>query len=200
MKQIAVWVQGFAVTIGGPGLFLVAFLDSSFLSLPQINDLLVIVMVIERKELVLYYALMATLGSVAGCLVMYYVARKGGEALLRKRFKAGNVERGLALFRRYGVLAVLVPAILPPPAPFKLFVLLAGVAKVRLIIFIVAIAIGRGFRYLAEGLLAVWFGDQALAYVETHGREVALGLVAAIVVGALAYAVWHRRQGVVTPG
>ena len=126
--------------MGGPGLFTVAFLDSSFVSLPQINDILVVLMVIEHKERMLYYAAMATAGSVAGCLAIYYIAEKGGEAFLRKRLKAGHVDRALALYRRHGVLALMVPALLPPPAPFKLFVLAAGVAEVRPWQFVWAIA------------------------------------------------------------
>ena len=193
MSRLAAWIEGFALSVGGPGLFLIAFLDSSFVSLPQINDLLVIMMVIQRKELMLYYAGMATLGSVVGCLVMYYIGRKGGEAVLRRRFKAGNVDRALGAFRRYGLLAVLVPAILPPPAPFKIFVLLAGVARVRPLSFVSAVATGRGFRYVGEGLLAVWYGDQAMAYLDTHGRDLSIGVAVAVALGGLAYAVWHRR-------
>ena len=193
MRQIATWIQGFAMTIGGPGLFLIAFLDSSFLSLPEINDLLVILMVVQRKELMLYYAAMATLGSVAGCFVMYYIGRKGGEALLRRRFAAGSVERGLQTFRRYGLLAVLIPALLPPPAPFKIFVLLAGVAHVSLPSFIAAVVLGRGLRYLGEGMLAVRYGDQAMAFLETHGREVSLGLAGAVIGLAVGWSIWHRR-------
>ncbi len=193
MSRLPVWVEGFALSVGGPGLFLTAFLDSSFLSLPQINDLLVILMVIQRKELMLYYAGMATLGSIAGCLVMYYLGRKGGEALLRRRFKAGNVDRALGTFRRYGLFAVLVPAILPPPAPFKIFVLLAGVAKVPPLSFISAVAVGRGFRYFGEGLLAVWYGDQAMAYLESNGRTISLGVGLAVLVAGVGYVVWHRR-------
>ncbi len=114
------------LAIGGPGLFAVAFLDSSFVSLPQINDILVVLMVTQNKAWMLYYAAMATLGSVAGCYVIYYLAEKGGEAFLRKRLNAGTSERALALYQRHGLLALMVPALLPPPAPFKLFVLAGG--------------------------------------------------------------------------
>ena len=89
------------------------------------------------------------------------------------------MERATAQIRRYGVLALLVPSMLPPPAPFKMFVLLAGVVRIRPLSFAIAIGIGRGLRYFVEGLLAVWYGDAALRYVDDHGREVALGGVAA---------------------
>ena len=130
MTRIVNWVQGFALAIGGPGLFLVAFLDSSFLSLPEINDLLVVLLVVQHKELMLYYAAMATLGSVAGCLVLYWFGRRGGEVLVGKRFGGEAIERAMRLSKRYGIFAVGIPAILPPPAPFKIFILLAGVAAV----------------------------------------------------------------------
>ena len=70
MKSFIAWINGVALAIGGPGLFIVAFLDSSFVSLPQINDILVVVMVTQNKSWMLYYAAMATLGSVAGCYVI----------------------------------------------------------------------------------------------------------------------------------
>ena len=98
MKTFVSWIQGLAVTWGGPGLLVIGFLDSSFLSFPEVNDLLIIFMVTRHKHLVLYYALMATIGSVLGCLALYYVARKGGEAFLRKRFRESHVEAGLKLY------------------------------------------------------------------------------------------------------
>jgi membrane protein YqaA with SNARE-associated domain len=180
-------VYAFALSIGGPGLFVVAFLDSSFLSLPQINDVLVVLMVTEHKPWMLYYAAMATLGSIAGCYVIYLLAERGGEAFLRRKLKPGHLDRGLALYRRHGVLALVVPALLPPPAPFKLFVLAAGVAGVRPVPFVLAIALARGVRYLALGVLAIYFGDAALELMRTRGVEVALWVAGAIVTAA---AVW----------
>src|SRR6476661_3154528 len=117
-------VQVLALALGAPGLFLVAFLDSSVLSLPEIADLLVIWMVMQHKERLVLYALSATAGSLAGCLLLYYIGRKGGDALVRKRFHSATVDKTLASFQRYGIITVLIPSILPPPAPFKIFVLL----------------------------------------------------------------------------
>ena len=87
-------------------------------------------MVTQHKSRMLLYAASATLGSVVGCLVLYYLGRKGGEALVRKRFSADRIERALATLPRYGVMAVLIPSLLPPPTPFKIFILLAGVAGI----------------------------------------------------------------------
>src|SRR5262245_27319037 len=102
MAVIVEWIKGFAISLGGPGLFVIAFLDSSFLSFPEVNDLLIIYLTTQHEERMLYYALMTTLGSIAGCLALYTVARKGGEAFLKKRFKPAYIERATATFRRYG--------------------------------------------------------------------------------------------------
>ena len=194
MTRLAQWVQAFALAIGGPGLFVIAFLDSSILSLPEINDLLIVWMVIQHKPRMVYYATMATMGSVAGCLLLYYVGRKGGETLLRGRFRGGHVDRAMELTRRYGGLALLVPALLPPPAPFKIFVLIAGVAAVPIRTFVAAIAVGRGIRYFGEGLLAVWWGEQAMTYLNSNGRAVALALAGLTLAGGAAYFLWRSRN------
>ena len=193
MKSFIIWIYGFALAIGGPGLFAVAFLDSSFISLPQINDILVVLMATQNKAWMPYYAAMATLGSIAGCYVIYYLAGKGGETFLAKRLRAGRTERALALYKRYGLLALMVPALLPPPAPFKLFVLMAGVAKVPPLKFVAAIGVSRGVRYAVLGLLAIWYGDLALELMRTRGREVALWLAGLIVLGAAGWWWVNRR-------
>ena len=193
MARIVSWVQAFAEAIGGPGLFFVAFLDSSFLSLPEINDILVVAMVIEHKEDMWFYALMATLGSVTGCLVLYAIGRRGGEAIVRRRFGGSRMERAMALSRRYGVLAIVVPSILPPPAPFKAFILLAGVSQVPLWQFTSAIFVGRGFRYFGEGWLAIRYGEQAVQILERNGQTVLLVLAALVLAGGVTYYVWRSR-------
>lgn len=195
MKGFLAWIQGFALAWGGPGLLLIGFLDSSFLSLPEVNDLLVVFMVTRHKHLLLYYSLMATIGSVLGCLALYLVARKGGEAFLRKRFKASHIERGLNLYKKYGLLVVIVPALLPPPAPFKIFVLLAGVAQVPLWQFISAVFTARFIRYFGEGLLAVWYGDQAGAFIKEHTAEAGLILAGLALLGGVGWIIWKRRRG-----
>lgn len=194
VRSFIAWLHAVALGLKGPGLFVVAFLDASFLSLPQINDLLVVVMVTANKQWMLYYAAMATFGSVAGCYVIYYLAKRGGEAFLRKRLKPGHVERALAAYRRNGLMALMIPALLPPPAPFKLFVLAAGIARVRPLQFIVALIVSRGIRYVALGVLAVYYGDAALEMMRTHGRTVALVVVGFLVAAVLAIWLIRRRS------
>ena len=96
--------------------------------------------------------------------------------------------------RKYGAMALIVPALLPPPAPFKIFVLLGGVANIPLKTFIVAIAIGRGVRYFGEGILAVMYGKQALEYIHENSRTVGLVLGLLVLAGGLAYYLWKRRR------
>lgn len=194
MARITAWIEAFALSVGGPGLFIIAFLDSSFLSFPEVNDLLIVLMVINHPERMVFYATMATLGSVTGCLALYFVGRKGGNALVQRRFKGGTLERASGLMRKYGAMALIVPALLPPPAPFKIFVLLGGVANIPLKTFILAIGFGRGVRYFGEGILAVMYGKQALTYVHENSRTVGLVLALLALTGGIAYYLWRRKK------
>ena len=189
-------IQEWASGVGGAGLFIVAALDSSFLSFPQVNDLLIIFLSTRNPQWMPYYAAMTTAGSLLGCFVLYGLAWRGGDVFLRKRFSGARVERGLALYRRHGLLAVVVPSLLPPPTPFKLFVLLAGAARVSPWKFGGAIIIGRGIRYFGQGYLAVLYGERAAALVRQYGTTVGIALaVAAIAVGIGYYVVVTRRGG-----
>ena len=194
MHRLVNWVQGFALSLGGPGLFIIAFLDSSFLSFPEVCDLLIVWLTVQHPHRMVFYALMCTLGSVAGCFALYTVGRRGGEAFLKKRFQAGHVERAMDVFRRYGLLAVIVPSLLPPPMPFKIFVLAAGVARVRHIDFLIAVSIGRGIRYFGEGVLALWYGEAAIGFIRENARMVGTILAALIIVGGVGWILWRRRR------
>jgi membrane protein YqaA with SNARE-associated domain len=194
MSEIVNKVRALALALGAPGLFLVAFLDSSFLPLPGITDVLFVVTVVRTPALMLAYVAITVVGSVAGCLVLHYLGKKGGEALVRKRFTGEKIERAMATLQRNGVMAVLVPSLLPPPAPFKLFVLLAGVVGISAPKFAAAIAIGRGIRYLALGILAVKYGDRAMAYMRENGTIVSLVAVGVVAVGFAGYLYWRKAR------
>ena len=180
--------------MGGLGLFATAYLDSSFVPLPLVNDSLVVWMVTNHKALVLYYVACATLGSVAGCYTLYALAEKGGEAFLRRRLRQAHLDRALASYKRHGLLAVMLPALLPPPAPFKLFVLVAGVAGVRPLQFLTGIAIARGIRFGALGILAIYYGDLAIEIMRTRGQAIALWLLPILFIAAACWWAWQRRR------
>lgn len=193
MARLLAWLQSVGEALGGPGLFLLAFLDSSFLSFPNVVDLLIVADVIRHEARWAYYALLPTLGSVAGCYALYEFARRGGDRLLRRRVSARNLDRAFRLFQKYGLLGVLVPSLLPPPMPFKVFVLAAGLAKVRPRDFLIAVGIGRGIRYFGEALLALYFGDRAVEYLTTHSRGASLVLAAVVVVFGTLWVLRRRR-------
>ena len=143
-----------------------------------------------------YYAGMSTIGSVVGCLLLFTVARRGGEAFLLRRFKAHQIERGLRLYARFGIFTVLIPALLPPPTPFKMFVLLAGASGLAPWRFVLAASLGRGIRYFGTGYLAVLYGEQAVEMLRAHGAQVGVGLAVVVVLAGIAGYTWRRHQRV----
>lgn len=196
MSGVIAAVEAWARELGGVGLFVIALLDSSFLSFPQVNDLLIIVLSTKFPERMPYYAGMTTLGSLIGCYLLYAVARRGGEVFLRKRVKGRYADRAIALYQRHGLLAVVVPALLPPPVPFKVFVLLAGAAAVSPVRFGLAVAIGRGIRYFGQGYLAVLYGEQAADFMRANGTAIGVGFAAtALLLGLAVFFLRRRRHG-----
>ncbi len=187
ITRVTTWIEAFAMGLGAPGLFLLAFLDSSVLALPQVVDILIVWMVLAHPDRWLLYGSMATAGSVAGCYALYALARRGGEAFLRKRLREGHVERAMALFQRYGVVSLIVPSLIPPPVPFKPFVLMAGVAGMPRHRFLVAVATGRGIRHIGLALLVVWYGRQALDYINANAGWVSFVAATVAAGGALVY-------------
>jgi membrane protein YqaA with SNARE-associated domain len=125
---------------------------------------------------------------------MHAIGRKGGDALVRSRFSGPRVERATAALQRYGVMSVLIPSLLPPPSPFKIFVLLAGVVGITAVKFATAIAIGRGIRYLALGWLAMTYGSRASTYFAEHGTAASLVLVGVLGAGLATYLVWQKAR------
>jgi membrane protein YqaA with SNARE-associated domain len=194
---VASWlssIQDWASGLGGVGLLVIAFLDSSFLSFPQVNDILIIVLSTKYPVRMPYYASMTTVGSLIGCFALYFVARRGGEGFLRKRVKGKTVDRVIALYQKYGLLAVVVPALLPPPVPFKVFVLMAGAAAVSPLKFGIAIVIGRGIRYFGQGYLAVLYGERAAEFMKQYGAQLGVGLAVAAVVIAVVVIRLRRKK------
>jgi len=167
----------FAGTLGAPGLFLISFLDSSVLTFPVINDLLLIELSIQHPLRMPLYAAMAGLGSLLGCLLLYFIAKRGEEALFHK--KAGKHAHAIRHWvEENGFVGTLIAAILPPPTPFKVFVLAAGVFEMPVASFAAAIALARAIRYFTIGYLAIRFGNDALPYLAQHKLGVTIGALA----------------------
>jgi len=191
-------LRAVAMSLGASGMFVVAVMDSSFLSIPEGNDLLIVILSTGKTwERMAYYVLMTSLGSVVGCLLLYTVGRKGGSPLLRRRFSPRTVDRAEVLFRRYGLLTIAIPSLLPPPFPFKIFVLSAGVFRVGLPGFMAAVVLGRTVRYSMWGILAVLYGASVKTYMQQNLPRIGMILVAIFAVAiavALAVRVYRVRR------
>jgi len=182
--------------MGTPGLFALAFLDSAGLPTGGGPDMLILLLAAHDQAAVrlLTVAPVAVLGSTLGCLVFYGVGRRGGEPVLA-RFAAEKRARIIDRIERYGLWAIVVAVVMPPPYPMKLFVLSAGVFRMSLKDFVSAVLIGRTARYFTVGYLAVRYGEQAGALLRAH-YPAAVGTLAALV-GLLLLArwQWQRRRG-----
>jgi len=193
--KLSGWKQqiiGVAGTLGAPGLFLISFLDSSVLTFPIINDVLLIELSMQHPARMALYALMASLGSALGCVLLYFIARKGGEAFFQR--KAG--ERANMIRRwveRNGFAGMLLAALLPPPTPFKIFVFAAGVFEVPLTSFASAISLARLIRYFGVGYLAVKYGNNALPFLAQHKVEVVI-VMALFVAASFGLSRWMLRE------
>jgi membrane protein YqaA with SNARE-associated domain len=167
------------IALGPFGLFAVALLDSTFVPLPSSADALMIILTTAHPRMMIAYALIATAGSTIGCVILYYISRRAGSRALR-RFSPAKQKRVKDLIDRYDVLSVLVASLMPPPFPFKLFVISAGVFRFNVIRFTIAIFAGRVFRFLLEGYLAIRYGAQAKEVLAKYYPWIALSLAIAI--------------------
>src|SRR5689334_19018177 len=156
------------VTFGPFGLFAISLIDSAGLPLPSGPDAVMILLSAKNHALVPLYAIAASAGSTIGCTIMYWVARRAGLIALKK-IKPERRARVENLLGRYDILAIMVTAILPPPFPFKPFVLSAGVFKLKLPRFVIAVFAGRMVRFTIEGLLAITFQERAGDVIKQHG-------------------------------
>ncbi len=198
LSSVASWLEHNVISlplyIAAPAMVLIGALDSSLLSLPEINDYLVVGRCYKYPSAAFYFPLFAAIGSVLGCWLLYSIMRRGGQAVLRKRFKPESIERVERAYAKFGVFAIAIPAILPPPLPFKIFVATAGTLEYPRWKFLLTILIARSFRYYVEGILAVYFGHRVLWFMRNHGAVI-LGVTAgAAVVAAIVYLLFKRRK------
>ncbi|HKS26181.1 MAG TPA: VTT domain-containing protein [Pyrinomonadaceae bacterium] len=192
------WLEQFIISVpmyvAAPSMIIIGALDSSLLSIPEINDYLVVMRCAKQPSAVFYFPLFAAAGSVIGCLLLYTIVRSGGQAVLRRRFRAEHIERVERAYARWGFMALAVPALLPPPMPFKIFVATAGALEYPRWRFMMTVMIARSIRYYVEGMLAVFYGQHVLSWIKENGALV-LSIVAAVfVVIFIVYLIQNRRK------
>ena len=177
--------------LGGLGLIPLGLLDNSPIPLPGVMDVATILFSARHEQLWLYYALMATLGSVLGGFVSYRLARKGGKAALERRFSPRKVDKVCKIFERWGFAAIAIPALLPPPMPMVPFLLAAGAMQYPVRKFLVALTLGRISRYMLLAYLAARYGRHIIAFITGHGHPLIVGIILVLIATvAGAYYFW----------
>ncbi len=187
------YVKDYLQAFGAFGLFAIALLDSAFIPLPGGPDAVMLVLSDQNHAMMPVYALMATLGSVIGCVILYYISQRAGRHAL-ERFSAEKQARVKDWVDRYDVLSVLVASLLPPPFPFKLFVITAGVFRLNVVRFALAVAVGRAARFFLEGYIAVTYGKQAQSFLAENFSWIGLALVVLVVAGFLLRSLVQRKR------
>lgn len=179
--HVPAWALKAIAFSGSLSLFGLSFLDSTLLPLPSLNDLLLIDLCIQSPLRMPYYATLATIGSLTGSVLLYFLARKGEEVAFHK--KAGSQAPQIHHWmERNGFVTLTIAALLPPPTPFKLFVLGAGALGMPFRAFLAAMSIARTFRFFAEGYLAVRYGAEATRFLVDHSVAFAISTVAFVLV------------------
>ena len=199
LLSIARWLEvnviGLPLYLAAPAMVIIGALDSSLLSLPEINDYLVVGRCYKDPTAAYYFPLFAAAGSVLGCNLLYTIVRRGGQAVLRKRFKLENIKKVERAYERFGFLAIGIPAILPPPLPFKIFVATAGALEYPRWKFLLTVMIARSFRYYVEGILAVFYGRRVLLFMKDNGLVIISIVGSLALIGLIIYIVIRRRRG-----
>jgi membrane protein YqaA with SNARE-associated domain len=196
LLTIAKWLEenviALPIYIAAPAMIVIGALDSSLLSLPEINDYLVVGRCYKYPTAAFYFPLFAAIGSVIGCNILYTIVRRGGQAVLRRRFNLQSIKRVERAYERFGFLAIGIPAILPPPLPFKIFVATAGALEYPRWKFLLTVMIARSFRYYLEGILAVFYGRRVLLFMKDNGLVILSIVGALVLVGVIIYLARRR--------
>jgi membrane protein YqaA with SNARE-associated domain len=177
----------YLVSLGPFGLFAIAFLDSVMIPMPGGVDAVLLLLAAARPSWMLIYVAAATVGSTLGCVVLYRISQRAGKRALA-RFSESKQKRVKDLLDRYDVMSVLVASLLPPPFPFKLFVVSSGVFRLNFVRFTLAIAVGRTFRYLLEGYLAAHYGEHAKEILAHYYPTIGITLAVLVIVFFIARA------------
>ena len=198
------WLLALLKPFGIWGILCLSLVDSAAIPLPFLDPLVVSYGAAEHAKMILY-CLMAAIGSAMGSMLPYYLGRAGGELFLLKRINRERYERLRDRFEKQEFLAIMLPAMCPPPMPVKLFELAAGVFEMRPISYFLAIASGKFLRFLIESVLVIVYGPEILTVVlrlvHRHLNLVLVGL--GVVIGMLAVyvlrKVFDRRRGLALP-
>ena len=185
--------RDFLVPFGVFGLFTIALLDSALVPMAGGPDAVMLVLSTQNPARMPLYALGATAGSVIGCVILYYISKRAGRRALDK-FPPEKQARVKELVDRYDVLSVLVASVLPPPFPFKLFVITAGVFRLSLARFAAAVAVGRAFRFFLEGFLAVRYGERAKEVLAQNYPAIGIGVAVLVVLFFVLKGLLKRRK------
>ena len=184
-RRLGYFIVHVPIYVAGPAMILIGALDSSLLSLPEVNDYLVVARCYTHPKTVFVFPLFAAIGSLLGCLLLYTILSRGGRAVLHRRFRIEHVLRVERAYARFGILALVVPALLPPPMPFKIFVATAGALQFPRRRFLLTIFLARSLRYYVEGTLAVFYGQRVLRFFKDNGLLI-ISIVTGLCVVALA--------------
>ncbi len=185
------------IYVAGPAMILIGALDSSLLSLPEINDYLVVARCYTHPRAVFFFPLFASTGSVLGCLLLYTILQRGGLAVLHRRFKLDHVQRVESAYARFGIFALAIPALLPPPMPFKIFVATAGALQFPRRKFLLTILIARSLRYYTEGVLAVFYGERVLRFLRDNGLMIVTIVGGICLLGLIIYLISSKGRAAV---
>jgi len=177
--QFKSWLKITLPALGGFGLLVSALVDSSFVPLPLVTDLALMELSSRHPLRMPYYAAMAALGSLVGCIWIYVLARRGGQAYYRRTqgHAPGRIRK---LIQEHPMASVFLPAVAPFPVPFKPFVIAQGVFQVPFTTFVFGTLVGRGLLFFFEGFLGARYGVAAKEFMVTQkwaSVALALGLV-----------------------
>ena len=196
-RRLSHFIVHVPIYVAGPAMILIGALDSSLLSLPEINDYLVVARSYTHPRAVFFFPLFAATGSVLGCLLLYSIMKRGGLAVLHRRFKLEHVQRVERAYARFGVLALAIPALLPPPMPFKIFVATAGALQFPRRRFLLTILIARSVRYYTVGVLAVFYGERVLRWLRDNGLVIMATVLSLCVIGLAVYLLTNKGRAAV---
>src|SRR5262252_739790 len=196
-RRLGYFIVHVPIYVAGPVMILIGALDSSLLSLPEINDYLVVARCYTHPRAVFFFPMFAATGSVLGCLLLYTIMKRGGLAVLHRRFKIEHVHKVERAYARFGVLALAVPALLPPPMPFKIFVATAGALQFPRRRFLLTILIARSLRYYTEGVLAVFYGERVLRFLRDNGLMIVAIVLSLCVIALAIYLLTNKGRAAV---